>query len=89
MESIDGDTGDIPEPDVQDVRTIPRDVLMEMIARLPDSRRMVFNMYCIDGIPHKEIARMMGITEGASTSMLTKAKKTLAAEINDYLRKHQ
>jgi RNA polymerase sigma-70 factor (ECF subfamily) len=34
-------------------------------------------MYAIDGYQHKEIAEMMGITEGTSKSNLARARKIL------------
>ena len=46
-------------------------------------------MACVEDLPHKEIADQLGITEGASRSMLTKAKKTLAGMIRDYMEKNK
>lgn len=63
---------------------IPLDELQQMVQSLPDSKRVVFNMYCVDGFSHKEIAGQLGITEKASSSLLSKAKRMLSAMINDY-----
>ena len=49
-------------------------------------RRAVFNMYCIDGYSHQEIAKMLGITETGSTSILAKARKQLKDKIKRYLK---
>jgi RNA polymerase sigma-70 factor (ECF subfamily) len=51
--------------------------IIEIIAQLPPRYKMVFNMYAIDGYQHKEIAEMMGITEGTSKSNLARARKIL------------
>lgn len=55
--------------------------LMKIIQNLADGYRMVFNMYAIEGYSHKEIAEMLGITEGASKSQLSRARAILKQEI--------
>lgn len=78
---------DFQEPDDDDVDNIPASVMMEMIASLPDVRRTVFNMYCIDGFSHKEIAQAINITEKGSASILAKARTQLKKAVNDYLKR--
>ena len=75
------------EPDAESVRSIPDDVLDEMIAGLPPVKRTVFNMYCIDGFSHKDIAKALGITERGSTSILAKARASLKMALTVYLNK--
>ena len=65
---------------------IPQEKLLEWIARLPTLRRTVFNLYCIDGYSHKEIGKMLGISEKGSAGVLAKARKQLKADIQDYLK---
>lgn len=77
---------DIPEPTEEETEAIPKEKLQEWISELPDLRRTVFNLYCIDGYSHKEIARMLGITETGSTSTLVKARKQLKDKIKQYLK---
>jgi RNA polymerase sigma-70 factor (ECF subfamily) len=55
--------------------------LTNLISKLPDGYRLVFNLYVIEGYTHKEIARMLGISEGTSKSQLYKAKKMLRNQI--------
>jgi RNA polymerase sigma-70 factor (ECF subfamily) len=55
--------------------------LIEMIARLPDGCKTVFNLFAIEGYPHKEIAEMLGISEGASKSQYSRAKVLLQSMI--------
>ena len=64
---------------------IPEEKILEWISRLPDLRRSVFNMYCIDGYSHQEISQMLGISVTGSTSVLAKARKQLKKEIRRYL----
>lgn len=75
------------EPDAESVRAVPDDVLDEMIAGLPPVKRTVFNMYCIDGFSHKDIAKALGISERGSTSILAKARASLKKALTDYLNK--
>ena len=76
----------IPEPTEEEMVTIPREKLQAWIAELPDLRRTVFNLYCLDGYSHQEIARMLGISETGSTSVLAKARKQLKEKIRQYLK---
>ena len=66
---------------------IPAQVLMDLVASLPSVKRTVFNMYCIDGFSHKDIADAIGITEKGSASVLAKARAQLRSEVNDYLKR--
>lgn len=83
--SLDFDGRDnIPEPAAEDVLEIPEERLLEWISRLPDVRRAVFNLYCIEGYSHKEIGKLLGISEKASASVLAKARKQLKERIKSY-----
>jgi RNA polymerase sigma-70 factor (ECF subfamily) len=53
-----------------------------LIDSLPDGYKMVFNLYAIEGFKHKEIAAMLGISEGTSKSQLSHARKMLQGQIN-------
>ena len=75
----------IPEPTEAEMETIPEEKLLEWISKLPDLRRAVFNLYCIDGYSHKEIGKMLGISEKGSAGVLAKARKQLKEEIRHYL----
>ncbi len=61
--------------------------VMDLIDQLPVGYKTVFNLYAIEGYPHKEIASMLGISEGTSKSQLSKARKLLQDRItkNEYL----
>ena len=76
----------IPEPDEEEFDRIPQEKLLEIISSLPDTQRAIFNMFCIDGYSHKEIAQVLGISERGSSSLLAKAKSQLRKHINEYIR---
>jgi len=58
------------------------DDIQSLIDGLPDGYKMVFNLYCIEGFKHQEIAKMLGINEGTSKSQLSHARKMLQEQIN-------
>lgn len=51
--------------------------LEQAIQRLPEGARAVFVLAEVEGYAHKEIAEMLGISEGTSKSQLFAAKKRL------------
>ena len=48
--------------------------ILEMINRLPDHYRLIFNLYIIEGFTHAEIADMLDIKESTSRTKLTRAR---------------
>lgn len=76
----------IPEPTEEEMETIPQEKLLEWISRLPGLRKAVFNLYCIDGYSHKDIGKLLGISEKGSAGVLAKARRQLKEEIYSYLR---
>lgn len=55
--------------------------LMKLVQQLSNGYRIVFNMYAIEGYSHKEIAKKLGISEGASKSQLSRARAILKEKI--------
>lgn len=51
--------------------------LVKILQELPDGYRMVFNLYAVDGLTHKEIAEYLEITESTSRTQLLKARKMI------------
>jgi RNA polymerase sigma-70 factor (ECF subfamily) len=51
------------------------------IQQLPESSKMVFNLFTIDGYNHKEIGEMLGINEGTSKWHLNNARKILKKKL--------
>ena len=75
----------LPEPEYEETLQIPQDKLAEMIGRLPERYRTVFQLYCIDGLTHVEIARLLGIKEKSSSADLARARALLSGHIKKYL----
>lgn len=51
--------------------------LMSVLEKLPAGYRMVFSLYAIDNLTHKEIAEYLGISIGTSKSQYSKAKRMI------------
>lgn len=56
--------------------------LLELIRNLAPAAQAVFNLYVIEGFRHKEIARLLSISEGTSKWHLSEARKSLQQRIN-------
>ena len=77
----DTDSEPTDEPTADDIYSLNMNELMQLISELPAGYRAVINLYCIDGLPHKEIARLLGIKEKSSASQLNRAKAMLAKKV--------
>ncbi len=53
------------------------EIALEAIGSLSPAYKAVFNLYVIEEYTHKEIAEILGISEGTSKSNLSKAKLNL------------
>lgn len=67
-----------------DTETVPLDFLLKIIQELPDQYRLVFTLYVLDDYSHKEIAEMLGISDGTSKSNLARARGILKNKIDNY-----
>lgn len=55
--------------------------LLLLIQQLAPGYRIVFNLFAIEGYSHKEISEIIGITEGASKSQLSRARTILKEQV--------
>lgn len=72
------------EPDNQDYAGLEANDLLGIIRELPEKYRMVFNLYAIEGYSHKEISKMVNISEGTSKSNLSRARVILQRRVSSY-----
>ena len=63
------------------VSAISFNELVDLINTLPDGYKAVFNLAVFEDYSHKDIGDLLGITESASRSQLTKAKALLRKKI--------
>lgn len=64
-----------------DEEQVSLDFLLKLIQELPNRYRLVFNLYVLDEYSHREIANMLGISEGTSKSNLSRARVILRDKI--------
>ncbi len=65
------------------ISTLSAQDILQMVQELPQSYRLAFNLYAIEGYSHAEIGEMLGITEGTSKSNLFKARMKLSQLIEN------
>ena len=58
------------------------DEIQFLIDQLPDGYKMVFNLYCVEGYKHQEIAQLLNISEGTSAWHVNEAKQKIKALID-------
>lgn len=75
---------DIEDSDIEDGIEIPEDVLAKFIRELPERYKLVFNLYVLEDMQHKDIAAALGITEGTSKSNLARAREILKRKVKEY-----
>ncbi len=63
------------------IERISADELRAIIGTLPTGFRTVFNLYAVEGYSHKEIGKLLGITESTSRSQFARAKNILKQKI--------
>ncbi|WNJ16886.1 sigma-70 family RNA polymerase sigma factor [Pontibacter sp. G13] len=68
----------MPEQAVADMQA---NQILELVQELSDMQRTVFNLYVMEGFPHKEIAQMLNIGPSTSRAYLTEAKRNLRQKI--------
>ena len=70
--------------DDEDEENIPLQFLLECIQKLPNRYRLVFNLYVLDGYSHKEIGKLLEISDGTSKSNLARARALLKDLVLNY-----
>lgn len=63
--------------------------VVSLIQQLSPGYRTVFNMYVVEGYSHKQIAEMLGISEGTSKSQLSRAKQILQGLVQKHIEKRK
>ena len=67
----------LEESETLKLTELKANIALKAVAKLSPGYRMVFNLFVIEEYSHKEIAEILGISEGTSKSNLSKAKMNL------------
>lgn len=57
--------------------------LLNMVQSLSPGYRTVFNLYVVEGYSHKEIGKLLSISEGTSKSQLARSRQILQKKVLD------
>jgi RNA polymerase sigma factor (sigma-70 family) len=63
--------------------------IIQLVQQLSPGYRTVFNMYVVEGYTHKQIAEMLGISEGTSKSQLSRAKLILQDLVKTFIERRK
>ena len=76
-EHLKSSSDHIEESEALELTELKASIAIKAIEKLSPGYRTVFNLFVIEEYSHKEIAEILGISEGTSKSNLSKAKKNL------------
>lgn len=77
------------EPDEEErsslsFQDLTNDIILHFIKQLPDGARIIFNLFAVEGLQHKEIAEKLNITEGTSKSQYKRARNLLKRWLTEF-----
>lgn len=86
--------------DIDNVQYIPNDsmevdenldpaIVHEAIKSLPEKARVIVNLYAMEGMKHKDISQLLGITESTSKTQYKRAKQILFEKLKDVIYENQ
>ncbi|MEO8764846.1 MAG: sigma-70 family RNA polymerase sigma factor [Ginsengibacter sp.] len=65
------------------ISKIKSEHLLHLVRKLPPATQAVFNLFIMEGYSHKEIAKLLKISDGTSKWHLSEARKNLQKMINE------
>lgn len=74
---IDIEKAEEPAVEADAVQRMSAQELLHLVQQLSPATQAVFNLYVIEGYNHREIANLLGISEGTSKWHLSEARKQL------------
>ena len=75
--TIELEKAEEPSIDADAVQRMSATELLHLVRQLSPATKSVFNLYVIEGFNHREIANLLGISEGTSKWHLSEARKQL------------
>ncbi|MBC8489006.1 MAG: sigma-70 family RNA polymerase sigma factor [Bacteroidetes bacterium] len=73
---------EVPETKEENIYDkLSKEELIKLIQELPNGYRTIFNLYVIEGYSHKEIGKMLNISNNTSKSQLTRARNILQRKV--------
>ncbi len=78
VEHISDHALDIQDSDVETEVSMEAETAMRLLGALSQNQQIIINMYVVDEMSHKEISAQLNISEEASRSQYSRAKRALA-----------
>ncbi|MDR6968845.1 RNA polymerase sigma-70 factor (ECF subfamily) [Flavobacterium arsenatis] len=72
-----------PKLETPEETVLDEEDLLQLLNHIPEGCKTVFNLFAIEGYSHKEIANMLGISEGTSKSQLNVSRTKLKELVNN------
>lgn len=84
---LEESTGDlfISDEETSMYESLSQDIILNEIQKLDENLRLVFNLFHLDDMSHKEIAQELNILESTSRSILRRAKIQLKDVLGKYI----
>jgi RNA polymerase sigma-70 factor (ECF subfamily) len=78
VEHISDSVLDISDTDTEKEVSLEAEMAMKLLSKLSINQQIIINMYVVDDMSHREIAQTLNISEEASRSQYSRAKRLLA-----------
>jgi RNA polymerase sigma-70 factor, ECF subfamily len=78
VEHISDQVLEVQDTDIETEVSLEAETAMKLLRCLSTNQQIIINMYVIDDMSHKEIAAKLNISEEASRSQYSRAKRALA-----------
>ena len=72
------------QPLTAEITDLEEEDLLNLLTKIPEGCRTIFNLFVIEGYAHREIAAMLDISEGTSKSQLNASKTKLKELVNQF-----
>lgn len=70
-----------PSKEISIIEKLEAEDILNLLSKLPEGCRTIFNLHAIEGYKHEEIGSMLNISASASRAQLSRAKKLLRMNI--------
>ena len=77
IETIEWEEAYDPFIDAEALMRMSTQQVLHLLQQLPETTRMVFNLYITEGYTHREIGELLTMSEGTSKWHLSEARKYL------------
>lgn len=81
---------DINQEEKEDwMKNISAEEAINLVNNLPEKHKIIINLYALEGMGHKEIADILGTSEGTTKSQLSRARQHLIQLVRENQKKNE